>query len=156
MKADYRAIAGTYDRSRPLLERNVREWADLIDRKVGSRAKVDFLDVGCGTGRFAILVANELGYQVTAVDSSGEMLAKARVKTRGGRVNWERGEAEALRYEPASFDVFFMSHLLHHLDDPRKVIRDAYRLLRPEGVILNRYGAMEHIRNDVEHFFFQK
>ncbi|MCJ2562489.1 MAG: methyltransferase domain-containing protein, partial [Candidatus Thermoplasmatota archaeon] len=48
----------------------------------------------------------------------------------------------------------FMSHLLHHLDDPLDVIRECFRVLRPGGVILNRYGPMEDIRDDPEHTFF--
>ncbi len=47
-----------------------------------------------------------------------------------------------------------MSHLLHHVDGPRSVVKECYRILKPEGTILNRYGAIENIRDDPEHRFF--
>lgn len=47
-----------------------------------------------------------------------------------------------------------MSHLLHHVDEPLQVVKECYRVLRNEGTILNRYGAIENIRRDPEHRFF--
>jgi len=53
----------------------------LISRMIGSRAEViRFLDLGCGTGRFSIPVAERLGYLVTGADNSEEMLARAKSK----------------------------------------------------------------------------
>ena len=46
-----------------------------------------------------------------------------------------------------------MSHLLHHIDAPLKVLGECYRVLKPGGVLLNRYGALEDL-NDPEHVFF--
>jgi 2-polyprenyl-3-methyl-5-hydroxy-6-metoxy-1,4-benzoquinol methylase len=50
--------------------------------------------------------------------------------------------------------VVFMSHLLHHVDNPQKVLNQCYELLIPSGVILIRHGTIEQIRDDVEHTFF--
>jgi len=63
-------------------------------------------------------------------------------------------DATSLTYSDKSFDAVFMSHLLHHVDEPLRVIRECYRILRRGGVILNRYGAIEHILDDPEHRFF--
>jgi SAM-dependent methyltransferase len=82
------------------------------------------------------------------------MLEKARNKEGGDRVRWSAQDASSLSHTDASFDVVFMSHLLHHLDEPLEVLRECYRVLRPGGVILNRYGPMEDIRDDPEHRFF--
>ena len=51
-KADYRHISVTYDVSRHLSEENLELWIELISERIGSHQKVDFLDLGCGTGRF--------------------------------------------------------------------------------------------------------
>ena len=126
----------------------------LISERVGSHQRVEFLDLGCGTGRFSIPIATRLGYSVTGADNSEEMLEKAGNKEGGDRVRWSMQDATRLSCPNASFDVVFMSHLLHHLDNPLDVIRECYRILRPDGVILNRYGPMEDIRDDPEHRFF--
>jgi ubiquinone/menaquinone biosynthesis C-methylase UbiE len=112
------------------------------------------LDLGCGTGRFAVPITEKLGYRVTGADSSPDMLDKAREKDKNRIVNWQIQDAQYLSYPEASFDIVFMSHLLHHCDNPRKVIKDCWRILDEYGVILIRYGAIEQIRDDVEHTFF--
>jgi ubiquinone/menaquinone biosynthesis C-methylase UbiE len=80
MKADYKQISITYDIARPLSEQNVELWLRLITQSIGSHEKVEFLDLGCGTGRFSLRIADRLGYSVTGSDVSKEMLSKAREK----------------------------------------------------------------------------
>ena len=50
------------------------------------------LDVGCGTGTFALLLA-ERGLEVIGVDPAGESLAVARAKPGAERVRWIHGDA---------------------------------------------------------------
>ena len=73
-KANYRHIAGTYDASRPLLDQTVETWIALIAQRIGPRRRrVAFLDLGCGIGRFALPIADQLSYAVTGADSSSAM-----------------------------------------------------------------------------------
>ncbi len=153
-KADYRQIADKYDIARPLSEQNLDLWINLISKKIGSIGKIDFLDLGCGTGRFSIPIATEHGYSVTGADSSKEMLLKAKEKAGELQIKWDIQDATSLTYSNGSFDAVFMSHLLHHVDDPLKVTKECYRVLKPYGVVLNRYGAIEQIRDNREHVFF--
>lgn len=153
-KADYSKIASTYDKARPLSHANVDLWLGLV-RKHGSGAgDARLLDLGCGTGRFAIPLAIESHYRVTGADASPEMLAKAREKDKAGRVRWETQDAVKLTYCDQSFDILFLSHLLHHVDSPAAVIRECWRVLAVPGSILIRYGAIEQIRDDPPHRFF--
>jgi len=112
------------------------------------------LDLGCGTGRFTIPMATKLGFRVTGADSSKEMLDKAKAKDTAGLVKWDVEDAQHLTYPDESFEVVFMSHLLHHVDDPSRVLSECQRILAARGMILIRYGAIEQIRGDVEHTFF--
>lgn len=153
-KADYSKIASFFDKGRPLSEQNIEQWFGIISRLSGAEKGTRLLDLGCGTGRFAFPLTSILGYRVTGADSSPEMLAKAREKDTDGQITWDVEDAQSLTYADASFDVVFMSHLLHHVDSPRRVIRECYRVLAHGGVILVRYGAIDQIRNDVEHTFF--
>ncbi len=153
-KADYGEIANTYDIARPLSEENLDLWLVLISEKIGPRQKVEFLELGCGTGRFAIPMAIRLGYSVTGADNSEEMLLKAGKKEGAEQIKWDIQNATSLSYPNESFDVVFMSHLLHHVDEPLNIVKECYRILRSKGLILNRYGPIEHICHDPEHVFF--
>lgn len=153
-KADYDKIALFYDQGRTISDQNIDLWLDLIKEfsKASSGARV--LDLGCGTGRFTIPMAKKLGFTVTGADSSKEMLAKANEKQGANIATWDCQDAEYLTYPNDSFDVVFVSHLLHHVDSPLRVLGECKRVLSPSGAMLVRYGPIEHNRNDVEHTFF--
>jgi len=153
-KADYSRIAASYDKGRPLLEQNIDLWMGLISKYIKAREGSRVLDLGCGTGRFAIPMASRMHYRVTGADSSREMLEQARDKDINRIVEWDCQDAQDLTYQDEYFGVVFMSHLLHHVDSPLKVIRECWRVLNASGVIIIRYGAIEQVRDDVEHTFF--
>ena len=97
-KADYSKIASFYDRGRTLSEYNMDLWFGAIARLSGAREGSRLLDIGCGTGRFAIPIANRLGCSVTGADSSAEMLDKARKKDSEKVVKWDVEDAQDLSY----------------------------------------------------------
>lgn len=153
-KANYSRIASYYDEGRSLSEQNIDLWLGLISKHSKAPQGAQVLDLGCGTGRFALQMATRLQFHVTGADSSKEMLAKAKEKDTAGLVKWDCQDAECLTYPDTSFDVVLMSHLLHHVNSAPRVIRECKRILNVSGVILIRYGAIEQIQDDVEHTFF--
>ncbi|MBN1381078.1 MAG: methyltransferase domain-containing protein [Deltaproteobacteria bacterium] len=154
IKADYSEIASYYDKGRTLTEKNLMMWLDLVAKFSRASAGAKVLDLGCGTGRFSLPMAARLGFDMTGVDSSAEMLVKAMEKDSNFNVRWILGDAQALAFPAGSFEIAFMSHLLHHCNHPPMVLKECYRVLVPSGIILIRYGTMDQIRNDAEHTFF--
>ena len=153
-KADYSKIASSYDKGRTLSEQIINIWLDAVSRFARAPEGARLLDLGCGTGRFSIPLAAKLRFSVTGADFSKEMLDKAREKDTAKLVKWDQQDAQNLTYPDNSFDIVFMSHLLHHCDDPDRVVRECRRVLADHGVILVRHGSIEQIRGDVEHTFF--
>lgn len=82
------------------------------------------------------------------------MLQKAREKDPNGTVEWLPAAAAATDLPSGTYCVVFNSHLLHHVQSPLAVLRECQRVLAPSGVVLIRYGAVEQIRDDVEHPLF--
>jgi ubiquinone/menaquinone biosynthesis C-methylase UbiE len=98
------------------------------------------LDVGCGTGRFALALA-ERGARVWGVDPSDEMLAQARGNT-GGKVALKRARAEALPFKGGWFDRVLFRLVVHLVDRPR-AFEEAARVLAPRGRIVVATFALE-------------
>jgi SAM-dependent methyltransferase len=83
-------LAALYDPLDP--DRSDLEVYAAIAAEVGAR---DVLDVGCGTGTFALLLA-DLGFTVTGADPAAASLDIARAKPGADRVRWIHADATAL------------------------------------------------------------
>jgi ubiquinone/menaquinone biosynthesis C-methylase UbiE len=95
---------------------------------------LDVLDVGCGTGFLALLLA-ELGHRVTGADAADEMLALAEEKAAqaGLAVDLQRADAEQLPFDDDSFDLVVERHVIWTLPEPRVALSEWSRVLRPGG-----------------------
>ena len=125
-----------------------------MSRLVGTRTNVRLLDLGCGTGLYTIALAKNLGYETVGADCSEFALNVARRKPNGDLVRWEKQDAQALSYESGSFDIVFMSNLLDLIRSPHVVVRECSRVLKPGGLLVYHYGALEDILREPEHKFF--
>jgi ubiquinone/menaquinone biosynthesis C-methylase UbiE len=94
------------------------------------------LEIGCGTGHAACLIAERYDCHVTAVDIAPKMVESARavVEARGlrGRVHCEVGDITALPFDDARFDHVLWQAVLMFVDKPR-AIAEIGRVLRPGG-----------------------
>jgi ubiquinone/menaquinone biosynthesis C-methylase UbiE len=124
-----------------------RRLAAVYDALEGERSDLDVyvamaeelgcrsvLDVGCGTGTFACLLAQR-GIDVTAVDPAAASLDVARAKPHAEAVRWIHGDATTL---PAlAVDAAFMTANVAQVflddDDWTTVLRACRRSLRPGG-----------------------
>src|SRR5271166_1429360 len=94
------------------------------------------LDVATGTGMVAAELRSRADCSIVGVDQSPEMLAAARVRFADpatSRVELIEGQAEALPFADASFDVLTFTYLLRYVDDPRATMLELARVLRPGG-----------------------
>jgi ubiquinone/menaquinone biosynthesis C-methylase UbiE len=135
---DWDAEAASFDAEpdHGLIDPAVREaWRQLLAR-VLPPPPARVLDVGCGTGTLAVLVGS-LGYDVTGVDSSSEMLSLARAKAseRGTAVTFLLGDA-ACPPVTGPFDVVLCRHVLWALPSPEHALASWRELLSPGGRLL--------------------
>jgi ubiquinone/menaquinone biosynthesis C-methylase UbiE len=94
------------------------------------------LDVGCGTGTFAIrLAAARPDATVLGMDGDPDALAIARGKDGAAGVEWHEGLAGELPFADSSADAITMSLVLHHLTREAKAtaLAEARRVLKPTG-----------------------
>lgn len=99
---------------------------NLINSLQPNKGKI--LDIGAGTGDF-LSVAKNNGWQTIGVEPSDR--AKAIAKSKGVSFVEETSELEN-----HSFDVISMWHVLEHVPDLDKQIKELKRLLKPTGTII--------------------
>jgi ubiquinone/menaquinone biosynthesis C-methylase UbiE len=129
---DFGPRAATYDEVRPL-DDNWWEVYALAERLGDLRGR-RVLDVGCGTGRLSVALAERAGARVWGVDASPEMLEQATAKAPRG-VAFKHARAEALPFKEHWFErvVFW---LVIHLVDRASALHEAHRVLMPGGRIV--------------------
>jgi SAM-dependent methyltransferase len=108
-------------------------WLELL-RGITSTERLDALDVGCGTGFLAGLLA-ELGHRVTGVDLSPGMIEQARKKAaaQGLEIDFRVSDAAALGLASASYDLVVARHVIWNLPEPDRGVQEWLRVLRPGG-----------------------
>lgn len=119
----------------------VHKYLTELEKETGKAPNaLQILDVGAGTGRYAVALAEE-GYDVTAVELVKYNLGI--LKKKGSSVKAYQGNALNLkRFSDNSFDMTLVFGPMYHLfgdEDKVKALTEAKRVTRPEGYILVAY-----------------
>ncbi|WP_300676653.1 methyltransferase domain-containing protein [Nocardioides sp.] len=97
---------------------------------------LDVLDIGGGTGGFAVRVASQ-GHRVTVIDPSPDALAALdrRAREVGVEVASQQGDLTALDVAPGSVDLVLCHGVLEMVADPAAALRSLHEVLRPGGTL---------------------
>lgn len=110
-----------------------RTWEALVHGLSGLLDLGDVLDVGCGDGWSARLLAPQCRNYV-GIDRSEAVVEAARERTsKIEHASIELGDAHALPFEDESFDHVLLFHVLTYAEDPKRVLAEAGRVLREGG-----------------------
>jgi len=115
----------------------------LIDKNLHLQTNESLLDIGTGPGDFPLRLrrAGHLG-RLVGIDASPGMIAKA--KSAGEDVEFLQADAQSLPFPDDSFDLVTARHMLYHVPDIPKALREVYRILRPGG----RFLAVTNFSNN--------
>jgi ubiquinone/menaquinone biosynthesis C-methylase UbiE len=127
---DYFAAMQSGSRAERLFHK--RRIARLVEACAPSGRTV--LEVGAGSGCLAIPLA-EAGGEVTALEPGTEHLERlaARAAERGLEIAGIEGDGALLPFPGDRFDVVVLASVVHLIDDPRPLLAEAERVVRPGG-----------------------
>lgn len=150
-------VAKAYDRWAPVYDlvfgpvfRQGRAAAVAAAERIGGR----ILEVGVGTG----ISLPQYGQtsRVVGIDISEDSLEKARARVRRQNLTHvekiEIGDAEALHYADASFDVVVAQYVVSAVPNPRRALDEFARVCRPGGeiIVTTRVSAEGGMRGTIE------
>ncbi len=115
----------------------------------------DVLDMGCGSGCETVIAARAganvtaVDFTQTAIDLTRHLLSEYNLTAR-----LECCNIKSLPFPDNSFDFIFSIGVIHHIDVPEEAVKEAYRVLRPNGtfviMVYNKWmpWAKKHILHE--------
>lgn len=130
----FNRIAPVYDDLNDALSLGLhRVWKKMVLRWAQPRSGELWLDLCCGSGDMAILLARS-GARTIGVDFAEAQLGLARLKScHLGNLTWEWGDVLALRFDNNSIDGVTMTYGLRNLTDIDRGLGEIYRVLKPQA-----------------------
>jgi ubiquinone/menaquinone biosynthesis C-methylase UbiE len=106
---------------------------------IGDVQGLDILEVGCGGGQNAIVLAKQGAKSVTGIDQSENQLKFARqlAESQGAQATFLKSDMEDMSaIADSSFDLVVSSHAMNYASDISRVFNECSRVLRPNGRIV--------------------
>jgi len=130
------AMSRDFNAGRGLSRDSLIVWRAAFEPYVAHAERV--LDLGSGTGRFAVLMAEWFGIVVIGVEPAQGMRDVAVNTGRHPKVSYVGGRAEQLPLRGESSDIGVLSNVYHHIVDRHASARELQRVLQVNGRILIR------------------
>ncbi|HEX8027335.1 MAG TPA: methyltransferase domain-containing protein [Vicinamibacterales bacterium] len=123
-----------------LYERFMGQWSrlagDVFIDWLAAPPGLQWLDVGCGSGAFTELVVNRCAPQsIIGIDPSEGQLSYARQRLESDVVQFRQGDAMAMQFPDATFDIAVMPLVIFFVQDPARSVAEMTRVTRPGGQI---------------------
>ena len=138
----FSSVANKYDVMNDVMSVGIhRLWKDAMMDWLAPRPGQRLLDVAGGTGDISFRFLKRAGRgHATVLDLTEPMLIEGRKRAEAERMqdclDWVVGDAMALPFEDASFDVYTISFGIRNVTRPLKALQEAYRVLKPGGRLM--------------------
>jgi len=111
--------------------------ADLAAAQLPDAARTVALDVACGPGTFTTALASRVKF-VHGLDLTPALLAQARSAAEAAGISnivFHCGDALALPFRAAAFDLVCCGYSLHHMPHPAQAVAEMMRVVQPRGCV---------------------
>ncbi|AUN16931.1 MerR family transcriptional regulator [Clostridium botulinum] len=125
---------------------NISELSNL-DLK---QSNIKILELGCGDASLWNKNFNHIpsNWDITLTDFSEGMLkdAKKNLREKRSRFNFKIVNAESIPFEEESFDVVIANHMLYHVPNMNKALKEINRVLKSEGILFASTVGKNHMK----------
>ena len=138
----FSSVASKYDIMNDVMSVGIhRLWKDAMMDWLAPRNGQRLLDVAGGTGDIAFrFLRRAPGAEAVVTDMTEAMLVEGRKRAEAeaftDRLDWVTGDAMALPFEDASFDVYTISFGIRNVTRIEDALSEAYRVLKPGGRLM--------------------
>ncbi|MEM8824977.1 MAG: bifunctional demethylmenaquinone methyltransferase/2-methoxy-6-polyprenyl-1,4-benzoquinol methylase UbiE [Pseudomonadota bacterium] len=136
----FSSVASRYDMMNDVMSAGIhRLWKDAMMDWLAPRPGQRLLDVAGGTGDIAFRFLHRAPEaEAVVLDMTEDMLTagRQRAEAEGAPVEWVVGDAMALPFADASFDVYTISFGIRNVTRIPDALSEAYRVLRPGGRLM--------------------
>ena len=121
-------------------ERRIGEWSKLVGAVfldwLAPHTGLRWIDVGCGSGTFTeLIIAKHAPAEVQGIDPSDAQLAFARARRGTPMAEFTKGDAMALPFQAAKFNVATMALVIFFVPEPAKGVTEMVRVVAPGGEV---------------------
>ncbi len=138
----FTSVASRYDIMNDVMSVGIhRLWKDAMMDWLAPRPGQRLLDVAGGTGDIAFrFLGRAPGASAVVCDMTESMLISGRqradAEAMADRLDWVVGDAMALPFDDASFDVYTISFGIRNVTRPQEALDEAFRVLKPGGRLM--------------------
>jgi len=129
--------AGAFKAVREVPRDGLLEWREAVRRHLRPSLGMTLVDIGAGTGAFAVAFSEWFDLSVLAVEPSAAMRDQI---PRTAAIQVLEGDASTLPLPDQSADAAWLSLVIHHVPDLEAAAHEIRRVLRPGAPVLIRQG----------------
>jgi len=123
---------------------------EIIHKFTQSRGKI--LDIGCSTGLF-LNMAKKSGWETYGIDINEKAIEYAKTKY---NLNVKAQDLETSNFPSNYFDVVTLFDSIEHMPNPLFALREAYRILKPNGLLLITTPNIDGLFPKITYYLFAK
>lgn len=121
-------------------ERGMGTWSRIVGGRfldwIDPAPQLAWADIGCGNGAStAYIIERCVPSLIEGIDPSGPQIAYARTRPGVSMARFSEGDALALPYPDARFDISIMALVLFFVPDPARGLAEMVRVTRPGGTV---------------------
>ena len=128
---------------------NPQSWPSWMFDQLDLLPTSQILEIGGGTGALwrENVARMPTGWQITLSDLSAGMLAQAKAALSDDpRFRFEQIDAQSIPFAAEAFDAVIANHMLYHVPDRPRALREIRRMLKPNGRLYAATNGNDHLR----------